>query len=123
MDIDIDIDKLLRYFRCFFWIYWIPWIGQWWYDKYMERLTYRLEDDCIICQYGVFFYVKKKLPYSAIREASIYQGPLLQLIGASQINIHTAGINRGLPEMIFLCVQDPEFFVEEIMNRVIESKQ
>ena len=122
-DIQIDQQKLLLFIKIFYLIYWIPRLGTWWHKRFMDRLVYRIEADCLVYESGVFFYTKKRVPFEAIREASIYCGPILQLFGASLVRIQTAGQNTGWPEITYLCPADPEALVEEIMQRVVKAKQ
>lgn len=123
MNVEIDQPKFLTYIKIFLPIYWIPILGRWWYEKYMSRLVYRLDDDCIVRQQGVFFFTKKKVPYSGIREASIYRGPLLQLFDGAVVRVHTAGQNQGYPEISFICPADPEALVDGITKRTTEAKE
>ena len=123
MKIEINESRFLIYIKIFFPLYWIPKIGTWWYKKYRERLVYQMADDFLVCEQGVFFFSKKKVPYSAIREVSVFRGPILQLFGGSVIKIHTAGQNRGFPEMVFICPLDPDELVQEITKRSIEAKE
>lgn len=123
IEIKIDQAKLLKLVKLFFLIYWIPKLGQWWHKLFLKRLVYRMTDDCLICESGVFFYTKKQLPFEAIREASIYRGPMMQLIGVSSVRVHTAGQNTGWPEINYLCPDDPEELVQTIMHRTLQAKR
>ena len=123
MNIEIDARRFLTCVKIFFPIYWIPKIGRRWHKKYMSRLVYRLDNDCIVREHGVFFFSKKKVPYIAIREVSVYRGPILQLFGGSIVKVHTAGQNQGWPEISFICPSDPEGLVDEITKRTVESKR
>ena len=122
MNVEIEQQKFLTYIKIFLPIYWIPKLGQWWHKKYMSRLVYRLDDDCIVREHGVFFFSKKNVPFMGIREASVYRGPILQLFGGSVVRIHTAGQNQGYPEISFICPSDPEALVQEITKRTIDAK-
>ena len=121
--IEINQDQLLTLIKFTKLIYWIPKVGKWWYKLYMQRLSYRITEDCLICEGGVFFYRKKRVPYSVIREASIYRGPLLQLIGASIVRVQTSAQGTGWPEISYLCPADPEGLVEEIMRRALIARR
>jgi uncharacterized membrane protein YdbT with pleckstrin-like domain len=123
VNIDIDQEKFLTYIKIFLPIYWIPRFGRWWYTMYISRLAYRLDDDCVVCEYGVFFFSKKRVPYKGIRGATVYRGPLLQLFGGSVVKIETAGQNQGYPEISFICASDPEALVKNITQRTIEAKE
>ena len=122
MDIEINGQQFLTYVKIFLPIYWIPKLGRWWRERYMTRLVYRLEGDCIVRERGVFFFTKKRVPYAAIREVSVYRGPILQLFGGSVVKVQTAGQNQGYPEISFICPADPEGLVQEIMTRTTEAK-
>lgn len=124
-DSEIEIDRagLLRLIKAFYWIYWIPKLGPWWHKLYMNRLIYRIEGDYLVCERGVFFYNKKRVPFEAIREASIYRGPLLQLLNCSIVRVQTAGQNAGWPEISYLCPADAEALVGQIMQRVRQAKR
>ena len=122
-EIKLDHPRLLILIKLFFWVYWIPKLGPWWYKLYMKRLVYRIEDDCLVCESGVFFYNKKRVPFEAIREASVYRGPLLQLISGSIVRVHTAGQNTGWPEISYLCPEDAEALVAQILHRARKAKR
>lgn len=117
MKVTINERQLLKYIKWFFWIYWIPIVGNWWLKLYLERLNYTFEDDHFLQERGVFFYSKKRVPYSGIREASIYRGPLCQLLGFSIVIAHTAAQNVGIPEIYILCPDDPEQIIKEFTRR------
>lgn len=123
VNIEIDQKKYLTYIKIFLPIYWIPKLGLWWHKQYMSRLVYRLEDNCVVQEHGVFFFSKKKVPFLGIREASVYRGPILQLFGGSLVKIHTAGQNQGYPEISFICPINPEGLIEEITKRTAEAKR
>lgn len=122
MNIEIDHQKLRIFMKIFFIICWVPKIGNWWRELYLSRLVYRLEDDCVVCEQGVFRYSKKRVPLLGIREVSVYRGPILQLFGGSIVRIHTAGRNQGFSEVYLLCPADPEGLVQEITKRVTNAK-
>ncbi len=123
MNIKINASVFLTYIKIFLPIYWIPKLGPWWHKTFKSRLVYRLDDSFIVCEQGVFFFSKKKVPYIGIREASVYRGPILQLFGGAVVRVHTAGQNQGRPEVSFICPADPEGLVEEITKRTVEAKQ
>lgn len=124
-DLEIQINKpiFLTYVKVFMLIYWIPVLGAWWYKTYMSRLVYRMTDDYLVCEQGVFFYSKKKVPFVGIREVSIFRNPIAQLFGGYIVQIHTAGQNVGWPEIVFICPSDPDELVEEISQRVVQAKK
>jgi uncharacterized membrane protein YdbT with pleckstrin-like domain len=96
---EIDQKKFLTYIKRLLPIYWIPKLGQWWHKKYLSRLVYRLDDDCIVREHGVFLFSKEKVPYIGIREASVRRGLILQLFGGSIVSIQPAGRNQGYAEI------------------------
>lgn len=123
MQLEVDQHQLLKYIKVFLPIYWVPRLGRWWYQTYMQRLEFRLDDDCAISEKGVFFYTKKRVPYAAVREASVYRGPILQLLGVSLVIVQTSGQNQGYPEITYPCLQDPEAIAREITDRAIASRK
>lgn len=123
MNIEIDVERFLLYIKIFFPLYWIPKLGEWWHKKFMSRLVYRLEDDCIVSECGVFFFSKKRLPYMGILEASVYRNPILQLFDGAIVKVHTAGQNMGSPEVSIICPSDPEGLVAEITKRAVEARR
>jgi len=123
MKLEVNEKQLITYIKCFFWIYWIPKLGKWWFDKYMDRLHYSFEEDYFQIESGVFFYSKKQVPYSGLREATLYRGPLCQLLNLSIVMAQTAGQNVGGPEVMILCPEDPESVITELIRRKNQNLQ
>ncbi len=123
MNIEINEPQFLIYIKIFLPIYWIPKIGQWWHKKYMSPLVYRLDEDCIVREHGVFHFSKKMVPYTGIREVSVYRGFIHQLFGGAVVKVETAGQNHGTPEISFICPSDPEGLVQEITKRTVKAKE
>ncbi|GEM_PF-5722445 len=118
MNVEIDLQNFLRVIKVVYPIYWIPKWGTRWYNTYMSRLVYHVDDTWIVQEQGVFFFRKKRIRRNAIREAAIYRGPLLQCFGASIVHLYTTGQQQGFPVISFLCPADPEALVERIMRPV-----
>ncbi len=122
MIIETDSQKFLTFIKIFMPIYWLPKLGGWWFKEFMSRLVYRMEEDWLVREQGVFFFSKKKVPFRSIRLASVDRGPILQLFGGSLVRIRTVGEDWRFREVSFICPADPDGLVEEIMKRAVEAK-
>lgn len=120
-DVEIDID-LLRRLWLFNPIAWVPRLGNWWFDLAVKRLVCRLDSGGVYYEGGVVYYQKKHLPYSAIRNVAVGQGPLEQWLGARHIKVETSGQASGWPEVVIPCAANPDPTAAEVMKRVTMAR-
>jgi membrane protein YdbS with pleckstrin-like domain len=64
-------------------MYWIP--------KYYKTIEYKLTNDEIVWQRGVWFRKTGIVPYNRITNVDISQGPLSRLLSIASVKIQTAG--------------------------------
>ncbi|MGD2249612.1 MAG: PH domain-containing protein [Candidatus Methanofastidiosia archaeon] len=64
-------------------MYWIP--------KYYKTIGYKLTNDEIVWQRGVWFKKTGIVPYNRITNVDVSQGPLARLLGIASVKIQTAG--------------------------------
>ncbi len=99
------------------------------YKKYVKNHWWRVEEQALVVQHGVFTRVKARIPYSRIQNVNVKQTWFERIGGFYTIEVETAGatINtnklRPKPEGYMTGVLDPEPIVEAISQKMLQSKQ
>ncbi|MCL1909504.1 MAG: PH domain-containing protein [Kiritimatiellaeota bacterium] len=88
-----------------------PWLGQ----RQAANLRYRLEDDVLCVDGGVFFVYRKSIPVERITDIALVQGPILRRHGIWAMRIQTAGSPNC--EATLYAVHNPEAVRELILSR------
>jgi membrane protein YdbS with pleckstrin-like domain len=62
-----------------------------WYPAHTDSIAYVLGERQLLVKHGIFFRVRKYIPYSRITDVTIQQGPLERRFGISTMVVQTAG--------------------------------
>ncbi len=90
---------------------------------YIKTLRYRLSEDDLRLDSGVFWKKKKVIPLHKITNANTLQGPLERWFGLGHLNVQTAGHGAsGSPEGRLVGLEEFEGIKEEIMQKVTMAK-
>lgn len=94
-------------------MYWIP--------RYYKTIEYKLTDDEIVWQRGVWFKKTGIVPYNRITNVDVSQGPLARLLGIASVKIQTAGYSApsGTTGKAELHVEGIEHY-ETLQNVIME---
>jgi uncharacterized membrane protein YdbT with pleckstrin-like domain len=91
----------------------------WWIPAFYRTAAYRLTDDELEYERGVFFQQKTTVPYNRITNVNASQGPLQRLVGAGAVGIHTAGFGGQTgAELTIGGVADFEDIKNQILDKV-----
>jgi len=103
-----------------------------WSILFYDRYFYRIGEDGVYINRGIWFKSKRTIPYERIQHLSVTKGPLEIIFGISDLNIYTAGTSslgssfasRGMfgAEGFIPGLKDPEPLREEIWRRVKLAK-
>ncbi len=108
---------------CMLWIFlYIP--------AFYKTLQYRISDEGVHLNKGVFWKVKTTVPFSKITNIDITQGPLERIFGISTIHVQTAGASgqqNAKAELVMHGISDPAAVIETLKkgmylpDRVVEK--
>lgn len=91
----------------------------WWIPAFYRTTAYRLTDDVLEYERGVFFQQKTTVPYNRITNVNASQGPLQRIVGAGSVGIHTAGFGGQTgAELTIDGVADFEDIKDQILAKV-----
>jgi uncharacterized membrane protein YdbT with pleckstrin-like domain len=86
---------------------------------YIKTLRYRLSQDDLRLDSGVFWKKKKVIPLHKITNVNTLQGPFERLFGLGYLNIQTAGHGASTsPEGRLIGLEEFEKIKEEVMQKV-----
>jgi uncharacterized membrane protein YdbT with pleckstrin-like domain len=86
---------------------------------YIKTLRYRLSQDDLRLDSGVFWKKKKVIPLHKITNVNTLQGPLKRLFGLGHLNVQTAGHGASTsPEGRLIGLEEFEKIKEEVMQKV-----
>ncbi len=73
--------------------YWIP--------RFYRSVKFSLENDHAYAEFGVWWIVRKRVPYNLISEVKIRQGPLQRRLGLACVGVYTPATGAARPELTF----------------------
>lgn len=86
---------------------------------YIKTLKYRLSEDNLRLDSGVFWKKRKVIPLHKITNANTLQGPFERLFGLAHLNVQTAGHGASTgPEGKLVGLEEFERIKEEVMKKV-----
>jgi len=62
-----------------------------WAPKYYQSVNYRLTDEEVIVERGVWWRMKHTVPYSRVMSVDTVQGPISRRFGLATVDVYTAG--------------------------------
>jgi len=62
-----------------------------WSSRYYRSITYRLTQDEVIVERGVWWKVRSTVPYSRVMSVETLQGPISRMLGIATVDVYTAG--------------------------------
>ena len=83
--------------------------------RHTRSLSYRLEDERLVAEGGIWFKVRTHIPYGRITDVRILQGPVERRYGVSRLFIQTAGSPGA--EAVLLGITDPDEVRADLMER------
>ncbi|WP_041638469.1 PH domain-containing protein [Anoxybacillus flavithermus] len=86
-----------------------------------RRFTYRLQENDMYIEQGVFVKKKRYIPFERIQGISHSSGLLQRLVGVVQVHIETAGRQIDEPEVVLLAISAEE--ANQIERAVRHQKQ
>jgi len=95
-----------------------------WIHKYYLSVTYKLTNDEIVVEKGVWWKRKSFVPYNRITNICVVQGPIARQFGLGTVRVQTAGFSGGgnaggrVAEAVILGVKNFEETREAIMGFV-----
>ncbi|MCK4428257.1 MAG: PH domain-containing protein [candidate division Zixibacteria bacterium] len=86
---------------------------------YIKTLRYRLSEDDLRLDSGVFWKKRKVIPLHKITNVNTLQGPFERLFGLGHLNVQTAGHGASTsPEGKLVGLEEFEKIKEEVMQKV-----
>ncbi len=62
-----------------------------WSSRYFESIAYRLTQDEVVVDRGVWWKVRSTVPYSRVMAVETLQGPISRRLGIATLDVYTAG--------------------------------
>jgi putative membrane protein len=132
VEFEVDRERLaayvLRYYRLMATIsipvvFGAPWLIYPWYKKtyvprLMNTLCYRLGEQTLRAESGVYFHRQANIPLWKITDVLVSQGPLERRYGLSRLHIQTAGQGAHVAEAVLMGLVDPEGVRQLILDRM-----
>jgi hypothetical protein len=95
-----------------------------WIPKYYNSISYKIDDEDLEYNRGVWFKNTGIVPYSKITNIDISQGPVARHYGFASLKIHTAGYSaQSRSEIKLSGIIEYEKLKKLIMDKVREHKK
>ena len=132
MDIDIERDKIAKYWTILYLLIGIAAYGVGVVvsvivillripAKQSNELKYWVEDNCVRINQGLFFRKQKSIPFDKITDVMWHQGPVMRWFGIEGIRFQTAGSPQ--PEGTMIGVKNAEEIRNSIMSLIKKSRE
>lgn len=93
-----------------------------WIPKYYESVTYKIDDEWLYAEGGVFWKRRSRLPISRVQMVNVMQGPWQRRHDLGSVRVYTAATGQSTAELTFINVHDADSIRDYLLELVQRQK-